>query len=61
VRKKAIIILSDCDVDFAEDKLKIGFKDPVHVRNVLILTTALILYESWRFYSAKIQWNPLML
>jgi len=44
VRKKAIIILSDCDVDFVEDKLKVGFKDSVHVHNILMLITPLILY-----------------
>jgi len=61
VRKKAIIIPSDCDADFVEDKLKIGFKDSVHVNKVLMLTAPLILYASWRFYRAKIQWNSLRL
>jgi hypothetical protein len=46
VRKKAIIILSDCDIDFVEDKLKIGFKDSVHVNKVLMPTTPLILYAA---------------
>jgi len=39
-------MLSDCDVDFVEDKLKIGFQDSAHVNKDLILTAPLILYAS---------------
>jgi len=42
VRKKAIIILSHCDIDFVQDKLKIGFKDFVRVNKVLMLTAPII-------------------
>ena len=55
MRKKAIIILSDCDVDFVDAKLKIGFKDAVYFNKVLMLNTPLISSASCRFYSTTIQ------